>query len=65
MEKDIAELKKTFEEIVAAPPFNGTVTHRTRPMFIAKWKEVLTAKGVKGQGYVNDLLVAMGKKALY
>lgn len=63
MEKEITELKKAFEEMIAAPPFNGTVTHRTRPMFIAKWKEILAAKGIKGHGYVNDLLEAMGKKA--
>lgn len=64
MEKEqVEELKKAFEEIVAAPPFNGTVSHRTRPMFIAKWKEYLAKKGIKGQSYVDDLLKAMGKRS--
>lgn len=63
MEKEqIEELKKAFEDIVKEPPFNGTVTHRTRPMFLAKWKEHIKAKGIKGYAYVDDLLRLMGNR---
>ena len=63
MEKDqVEELKKAFKEIVAAPPFNGEVTHRTRALFISKWKDHLTAKGIKGAGYLDDLLKALGSR---
>jgi hypothetical protein len=63
MEKEqIEELKKGFEEIVKGPPFNGTVTHRTRPIFLARWKEYLKTKDVKGYSYVDDLLKALTKR---
>lgn len=63
MEKEqIEQLKTAFEEIVKAPPFNGTVTHRTRPMFIAKWKEYLKTHDIKGHAYIDDLLKALGKR---
>ena len=63
MEKvQIEELKLKFNEIIAEPPFNGQVTHRTRAAFISKWKEYMTAKGIKGGGYVDDLLKAMGNR---
>lgn len=66
MEKEqIEELKKAFEKIIAEPPFNGTVTHRTRPVFIAKWKEYLKANDIRGVGYIDDLLKAMGKRGAY
>ena len=64
MEKQqIEELKLAFNTLVAAPPFNGTVNHRTRPVFISKWKELLTAKGIVGHGYMDDLLKALGKRS--
>lgn len=66
MEKEqIEQLKAAFEAIVKEPPFNGTVTHRTRPLFISKWKEHLKAKGIKGYAYIDDLLRALGKKGAY
>lgn len=66
MEKEvIEELKKAFEEIVAQPPFNGTVSHRTRPMFLAEWRRILAKKGIKGYSYVDDLLKALGKKSFF
>lgn len=62
MEKEqIETLKKAFNEIIAAPPFNGTVTHRTRGVFIAKWKEVLAANKIKHYAYIDELLKALGK----
>ena len=66
MEKEqIEQLKTAFEAIVKEPPFNGTVTHRTRPLFISKWKEYLKANGVNGYGYIDDLLRALGKKGVH
>lgn len=66
MEKEqVEELKREFEKIIAGPPFNGTVTHRTRPMFIAKWKELLKARNIRGYGYIDDLLRALGKRGAY
>jgi predicted RNA methylase len=63
MEKEqIEQLKKAFEKIIAEPPFNGTVSHRTRAVFIAKWKEYLKANNIHGSGYIDDLLRAMGKR---
>ena len=63
MEKEqIDQLKDAFNELVAGEPFNGTVTHRTRPVFIAKWKELLKVRGIHGQEYLGDLLKALGRK---
>lgn len=66
MEKEqIEQLKAAFEGIVKEPPFNGTVTHRTRPLFISKWKEYLKTNNIKGYGYIDDLLKALGKKGAH
>ncbi len=63
MNKELSEeLKKKIEQLVSGPPFNGTVTHRTRPIFIAEWKKYLKEKGINGSGYIDDLLRAFGKK---
>ena len=55
------DLKKEFEALIAQPPFNGEVTHRTRPIFIAKWRELLAGRGVKGNAWVDTLLRSLGK----
>lgn len=64
MEKEkIDELKTAFDEIIAAEPFYGTVTHRTRAAFISKWKELMVQKGIKGYPYMDGLIRALTKKA--
>ena len=63
MEKGkIDELKAAFEEMIALPPFNGTVNHRTRGAFISKWKELMAARGVQTYEYVDLLSKALGKR---
>ena len=60
MEKEqIEKLKAAFEAIVKEPPFNGTVTHRTRPLFLSRWKEYLKKENIKGYAYIDDLLRAL------
>ena len=52
----IEELKKEFNKIISEEPFNGQVTHRTRPIFVQKWKQFLRDKGIKGEGWLDDLI---------
>ena len=66
MEKEQTEkLKAAFEDIIKKPPFNGTVTHRTRPLFISEWKEYLKENKIHGGGYIDALIKALSKKGSF